>query len=322
MHTIGIDVSKKELVAAQVTKRGEVVERWTIQNEPGAIARWLGALPRALLGCEATAEYHNELARQCIGRDIPFKLLNPIVTKQFTRATVRRRKTDRSDAEVIARCLLGGAGYACSEESFSPAKRILRSAEKVRRIEATLRRMEVQMRSFVKEADEKPLASLAKRARDAASALQKQGVAMADRSQTTLLESIPGIGTTLSATIAAEIGDVGRFSSGKALVAYAGLDPRVKQSGATLSRNTRLTKRGSPYLRRALFLAAMIGERSDLELKVYYEKKRAEGKRFTEATVANARHVAHRVYAVLKRGTPYEKRKPAFPAGRLSTERV
>jgi transposase len=308
MYTIGVDVSKKELVAAKLTKRGEVIERWMIANEPAAIARWLDSLPHSLLGAEATAEYHNTLARLCIAHGIPFKLLNPIVTKQFTRATVRRRKTDRSDAEVIAHCLLRGEGYLLSKESFSPARRILRTAEKIRRINCTLVRMEAQMRTFVKEADTAPIARLAQNAKDAASAIHTQGVRMADETQTKLLSSIPGIGTTLSATIASEIGDCRRFRSGKALVAYAGLDPRVKQSGATLSRNTHLTKRGSPYLRRAFFLAAMIAERCDPELKAYYEKKRSEGKRFTEATVANARHVAHRVYAVLKRGTPYVER--------------
>lgn len=320
MHTIGVDVSKEELVAARLTRRGIVEERWTIPNETGAIGAWLDALPpHAELGCEATAEYHNELARAAMERNIPFKILNPIVTKQFTRATVRRRKTDRSDAETIARCLANGEGYACTRASFCPAKRLLRTAERIRRMECSLRRMEAQMRAFVRGADTKPILRLARSAKVAAAAMQAQGVFLADPRQSALLTSIPGIGKTLSATIASEIGSCQRFTSGKALVAYAGLDPRVKQSGSTLSRNTRLTKRGSPYLRRAFFLAAMIGERSDPELKAYYEKKRGEGKRFTEATVANARHIAHRVYAVLRRGTPYVRRDPALPAGRLST---
>ncbi len=61
----------------------------------------------------------------------------------------------------------------------------------------------------------------------------------------------------------------------------------------------------SPYLRRALYIAASIAQRYDPILKAYYVKKRAEGKRYKEATVANARHMVYRVYAVLKRGTPY-----------------
>ena len=68
-----------------------------------------------------------------------------------------------------------------------------------------------------------------------------------------------------------------RFKSGKQLVAYAGLDPKVKQSGASLAHNTAITKRGSPYLRRAFFIAASVAQRYDPDLKAYYEKKRAEG---------------------------------------------
>jgi transposase len=123
-----------------------------------------------------------------------------------------------------------------------------------------------------------------------------------------LLESIPGIGPVLGAAIASEIGDIGRFPSAKALVAYAGLDPRVRQSGTSLCRNTRITKRGSPHLRHALYLAATIGQQREPGLKAYYEKKRAEGRHYTAVTVANARHIACRVYAVLKRGKPYDDR--------------
>ncbi len=70
-----------------------------------------------------------------------------------------------------------------------------------------------------------------------------------------LLESIPGIGTKLAATIAAEIGDIGRFKNTKQLVAYCGVDPSVKQSGNFTGTKNRFTKRGSPYVRRALYIA-------------------------------------------------------------------
>lgn len=117
--------------------------------------------------------------------------------------------------------------------------------------------------------------------------------------------SIPGIGKIIAATFIAEIENIQRFDNQKALVAYAGLDPKVRQSGYTLKRNTRLTKRGSPYLRRTAYLAASVAQRYDVELKEYYEKKRGEGKRYKEATVANARHILNRVYAVWQRGDPY-----------------
>ena len=122
-----------------------------------------------------------------------------------------------------------------------------------------------------------------------------------------LVASIPGIGPAIAAILVTEIEDVQRFDSPQALIAYAGLDPKVRQSGIALKRNTRLTKRGSPYLRRAAYLAASIAQRHDADLKAYYLKKRSEGKRYKEATVANARHILNRVYAVWRRGTPYVK---------------
>jgi transposase len=73
--------------------------------------------------------------------------------------------------------------------------------------------------------------------------------------------------------------------------------------------NTKLTKRGSPYLRQALYQAAFVGRVHDKELKAYYEKKRAEGKKYKEAVVATSRKMLYRVNAVLKRQTPYQKRE-------------
>jgi transposase len=106
----------------------------------------------------------------------------------------------------------------------------------------------------------------------------------------------------------AELGDINRFKDAKSLVAYIGLDPRVKQSGTMLKRNTHLTKRGSPYLRRAMYSAAAAAQRHDPELIATYDKKRAEGKRYREATIVVARRIITRVYAVWKRGTVYQKK--------------
>jgi transposase len=125
-----------------------------------------------------------------------------------------------------------------------------------------------------------------------------------------LLQTVPGVGPKTAALLIAELGDISRFKDANAVVAYMGFDPRVKQSGTSLKRNTHLTKRGSPYLRRALYLAAAAAERHDPELKATYDKKRAEGKRYREATIVEARRVITRVYAVWKRGTAYRPLQP------------
>ncbi|WP_317392782.1 transposase, partial [Slackia piriformis] len=121
-----------------------------------------------------------------------------------------------------------------------------------------------------------------------------------------LILTIPGIGHVLGAQIVSEIGDIRRFHSAPAVVKYAGINPSVSQSGKFSSEDNRITKQGSPCLRRALYLAAM----AQLKLKTpfydYYAKKRADGKSHREALVAVSRKLVHVVYAVLSRQKPYD----------------
>jgi len=122
----------------------------------------------------------------------------------------------------------------------------------------------------------------------------------------TPIKTIPGIGSTTAATILGEIGDVNRFDNPSKLVAYAGLDATVSQSGEYESTNNRMSKRGSPHLRKALYQAAFIAEFNDPVFMAYYQKKRSEGKHHMVATNAVARKLCHTLFAVLKNNTPYE----------------
>lgn len=120
------------------------------------------------------------------------------------------------------------------------------------------------------------------------------------------LESIPGIGKITAAIILSEIGDITRFKSAKALVAYAGIDPTVKQSGQFLSNNNQMSKRGSPYLRRALFLCASTCTLHESPLNDYYNKKRKEGKHHLTAVGAVAHKLTHIIYAIMRDNKDYE----------------
>lgn len=312
MYIIGIDVSKTELIGVRINKRAAIKETYVLPNTKGAIEQFLEKLcarhPKITLGSEATGEYHNMLALCCLERAIPFYVLNPIVTKQFTRATVRKRKTDLTDAHVIAKCILQGEGELVHASCFEPTKPILRTASELSRLVVAVSHMSNRFKNHFEDETviQEELDALKVHIEHSMKTIRQHGIAQTNKPLQELLASIPGIGATLAPTLIAEIGDVERFTNAKSLVAYAGLDPKVRQSGSTLKRNTRLTKRGSPYLRRALYIAASIAQRHDPELKAYYEKKRGEGKRYKEATVANARHILYRVYAVWKRQTPFE----------------
>ena len=120
------------------------------------------------------------------------------------------------------------------------------------------------------------------------------------------LHTIPGIGMIAAATILAEIGDINRFKSSSALVAFAGIDPTVRQSGEFSSTHNHMSKRGSPYLRHAIFLAATTCSFHNSPLNAYYKRKRDQGKHHLTATGAVARKLTSVIYAVLRDSKPYE----------------
>ena len=128
--------------------------------------------------------------------------------------------------------------------------------------------------------------------------LYKELAASVDDDIFTRLQTIPGVGPYVSASLVGEIQSMERFSSAHALVAYAGLDPRVRQSGKSLNSTGRLSKRGSSYLRRSLFIAANVARQHDPVLRALYDKKRAEGKGHKVATVVVARKLLTIVRAV------------------------
>ncbi|WP_347281419.1 IS110 family transposase [Turicimonas muris] len=119
------------------------------------------------------------------------------------------------------------------------------------------------------------------------------------------ITTIPGIGYINAAVILGEIGNISRFSNASKLAAYAGIDASVSQSGEYQATNNKMSKRGSPHLRKALFQAALIAAFHDPVFSAFYQKKRSEGKHHLTAVGAVARKLCNTIFAVLKHNTPY-----------------
>lgn len=122
------------------------------------------------------------------------------------------------------------------------------------------------------------------------------------------ITSIPGIGITLGAEIIAEIGDISKFDSPSKIVAYAGLDASISQSGNYTASKNSISKRGSSALRYALYMATQVSVQKDPELNEYYNKLISKGKPHKVATVACCRKLINRIYIILKNNRPYEIR--------------
>jgi len=102
-----------------------------------------------------------------------------------------------------------------------------------------------------------------------------------------------------------EIGDVRRFESSAKLAAFAGIDPAVKQSGDFNGTHCKMSKRGSPYLRRAIWLAATVAAFHDPAVSILYQKKRAEGKSHGTTMGHICRKMISIIFAVMRNNTPY-----------------
>lgn len=122
----------------------------------------------------------------------------------------------------------------------------------------------------------------------------------------TPITTIPGIGPILGATILSEIGNIHRFDKPAKLVAYAGIDASISQSGQYEASKGSMSKRGSSHLRRALFQAAISAYRCDPMLQAFYQKKKAQGKHYYVCIGAVARKLCYIIYAILKSNKPYE----------------
>jgi transposase len=134
-----------------------------------------------------------------------------------------------------------------------------------------------------------------------------------------ILQSIPSIGEKIAATIISEIGEIERFNHPKKLVAFAGVDPEVFESGKFKATLVRITKRGSSRLRHALYMAIRSGIRDcrkqkttveiiprTKKLRAVYDKKREEGKLYKVAVIACVNKLLHWIYAILKNRTTFQ----------------
>lgn len=126
-----------------------------------------------------------------------------------------------------------------------------------------------------------------------------------------LLRTIPGVGPITAAVFVAEIGDIKRFPSSKQLTAFAGLDSSVYESGTFRAKQNRISKRGSSYLRTALYQATVCGiseqkrgPRNSI-LSRYYQQKRSEGKPYKAAIVATANKLLRMIYGIWSRQVPF-----------------
>lgn len=313
---LGCDVCKTKIDMALVDETNRVLWQDVVANDPTILASYLLTLACAYPGqkiigvVEATGRYHYPLLDAAVAVSFECKVYNAILTKQGIKASIRGKKTDKTDAILIARMGARGEGRIYTPELHMTTKLQVRSYTKLGELKSSFKKHRDHLRAMDETIMTKQVISVFQAVEEAFEAaraeLYKELQSSASGDVFTGLQTIPGIGPFVASCLIGEIQDMVRFKQAKQLVAYVGLDPRVRQSGHSLNSTGHLTKRGSPHARRAIFLAANIARRYDPHCKIYYEKKRSEGKSYTVANCAVARKLLLIVRAVWLSGGSYD----------------
>jgi len=126
-----------------------------------------------------------------------------------------------------------------------------------------------------------------------------------ERPEARIVASLPGIGPILGAEFLVAAGDLSAFESADQLAAYAGLVPAARDSGKRVGNNRRM-RGGNKVLKRVFFLSAFASLRSSPHSRAFYDRKRREGKRHTQALIALARRRVNVLWAMLRDETTFE----------------
>ena len=130
------------------------------------------------------------------------------------------------------------------------------------------------------------------------------------RPEAPILLSLPGMGLILGAEFLVAVGDLRAFSSADRLAAYAGLVPAAHDSGKRVGNHRRM-RGGNKLLKRVFYQSAFASLRSAPESRAFYDRKRSEGKKHTQALIALARRRVNVLWAMLRDGTTFEARSAA-----------
>lgn len=267
----------------------------------------------ALVVLEATGGIEHQAAAELASVPVPVAVVNPRQVRDFARATGQLAKTDAVDAAVLAR-------FA---EAVRPEARPLPDAEQRALAAVVARRrqisdMLVAERNRLRRADRAVRAGIEahiaflegqRAAAERAVAEAVEGSALW-RERDDLLRSVPGVGPVVSATLLAELPELGRLT-GKEVSALVGVAPLARDSGTLRGRRT--TWGGRSAVRSALYMAALVASRRNPALRAFYDRLVGRGKAPKVALVAVMRKLVVTLNAMVRDGRQWDENLALAP---------
>jgi transposase len=317
---LGIDVSKATLDVALLKDERKPRHKVFANTEAGhwQLLSWLkhnGAQP--VHACmEATGSYGEVLALALHEAGHTVSIVNPAQIYHFAQTSLSRTKTDKADAQSIARFCQMHQPAAWTP----PAPEIRALQALVRRLDSLLEMQTTEKNRLaagpssqeVNTSIETVLAFLGQQIAAIKGQIEAHINSHPDlMGKRDLLTSIPGVADTSAAAILAEIGEVSQFTHSRQVAAFAGLVPKIRQSGSSVRGRATLSKRGSPRLRHALYFPAMTALRFNPVIRALRERLLLKGKSKMLILGAAMRKLLVIAYGVLKSGSPFD---PNFSA--------
>ena len=312
---LGIDIAKLKFDVCLIKPSGKAKHKVFTNTRHGfeQLVRWLSSHQVTdLHAClEATGTYGEPLALFLFEAGYLVSLVNPAGVRAFANAGLSRTKTDKVDAELIARFCLAQRPKAWQP----PAPELCELQALVRRLESLVEmRVAEENRlssgistTTVRQSLEQHLAYLVEEIKRCEALIRQHINTHPDlKQQSDLLDSIPGIGETTAALLLAEIVNIKEYRSARQVAAYAGLVPRERRSGSSVRGRTCLSKIGNARLRKALYFPAITALRSSDFFKTWANPLRERGKSKMSVIGAAMRKLIHLAYGVLKTGKPFD----------------
>ncbi len=314
VHTaiLGIDISKEKFDVA-LLRGGKYRHKKFTNAKKGfeELTRWLGKLGvETLHACmESTGIYGEGLAEYLYDRGFRVSMVNPARIKGFAQSELRRSKTDKLDASLIARFCA-----AMSPSLWTPdplETRELRSL--VRRVDALLG-MRQQEQNRLEVSNKVLRKSIRKLIRYIDKEIEELKGEINDRidrnpelrDKRKLLESIPAVGEATIHVILSHFASIENFPNPKCLASFLGIAPRHYRSGTSVRGRTRMSKVGRSSLRKAFYMPALVGLRHNPVVADLGRRLKEAGKPPMLIIGAAMRKLVHIIYGVLKNKMPFD----------------
>lgn len=303
---MGVDVSKDMLDVFVLERR--LFRRFA--NDAGGVARlaaWLKRLsqtPNIVL--EATGTMGWRAIAELAGAGFAPRVVNPARIKAFRAAEGKHAKTDRLDAELIARfasAMSEKARPAPSAEQLKIKSLSARRRQLAEMLAEEKKRLQQAFDDMAQDSIRATVAMLKAEKKRLESALIAAIEADAQASELyPILISIHGVGPVIAAVLIAELPELGDLNRHE-IASLAGVAPQANQSGRSEGRAR--IKGGRPHVRTALYLAAFNARRVNGPFKDFYERQRAAGKPYNVALIAVARKIVVLANSLAKEGKPW-----------------